>query len=93
MVIRLSNLFSRFVLLLLSVVLFCNNGRSVWGLNYTKFRQVGDLRLARIQKHLDNLNKPPVFSIQVIKYLPLLCMVNDCNIFKINAINMNLAYK
>ncbi|KAI3518131.1 hypothetical protein L1887_06542 [Cichorium endivia] len=64
MVIRLSNLLSRLVLVVLSVVLFCNSGRSVWGLNYTKYRQVGDLRLARIQKHLDNLNKPSVFSIQ-----------------------------
>ncbi|KVI07854.1 protein of unknown function DUF239 [Cynara cardunculus var. scolymus] len=63
--VRLSNnLLSRLVLLHLWVALFCNNGRSVCGLNYTRYRQVGDLRLARIQKHLDNLNKPSVFSIQ-----------------------------
>ncbi|WOG87000.1 hypothetical protein DCAR_0206220 [Daucus carota subsp. sativus] len=34
------------------------------GLNYTKYRQVGSLRLARIQKHLDGINKPPVLTIQ-----------------------------
>lgn len=37
----------------------------VWGLNYTKYRHVSSLRLARIQKHLANINKPPVFTIQV----------------------------
>lgn len=35
-------------------------------LNYTKYRQVGSLRLARIQKHLDTINKPPVLTIEVI---------------------------
>ncbi|KAC9287755.1 hypothetical protein E3N88_46038 [Mikania micrantha] len=64
MVSLIHNLLSRVVLLNLWVVLLCNCVTSVWGLNYTKYRQVGDLRLARIQKHLDNLNKPPVFSIQ-----------------------------
>lgn len=66
MVIRFSNLHSRLVFVLLFFVLFCNNGRSVLGMNYTKYRKVGNLRLARIHKHLDNLNKPPVLSIQVI---------------------------
>lgn len=34
-------------------------------LNYTTYRpHVSSLRLARIQKHLDNINKPSVFSIQ-----------------------------
>ncbi|KAL8099339.1 hypothetical protein AgCh_031842 [Apium graveolens] len=33
-------------------------------LNYTKYRQVGSLRLARIQKHLDGINKTPVLTIQ-----------------------------
>lgn len=33
-------------------------------LNYTKYRQVGSLRLARIQKHLETINKPPVLTIQ-----------------------------
>ncbi|XP_076935258.1 protein neprosin-like [Bidens hawaiensis] len=56
---------SRLVLLnLWVVILLCNSATSVWCLNYTKFRQVGDLRLSRIQKHLDSLNKPPVLSIQ-----------------------------
>ncbi|XP_011084725.1 uncharacterized protein LOC105166904 [Sesamum indicum] len=32
--------------------------------NYTKYRQVSSLRLDRIQRHLDNINKPPVFTIQ-----------------------------
>ncbi|KAM7526666.1 hypothetical protein LguiA_016568 [Lonicera macranthoides] len=36
----------------------------VLGLNYTKYRHVSSLRLARIQKHLANINKPPVFTIQ-----------------------------
>ncbi|PIN09020.1 hypothetical protein CDL12_18395 [Handroanthus impetiginosus] len=33
-------------------------------LNYTKYRQVSSLRLARINKHLDKINKPPVLTIQ-----------------------------
>ncbi|KZV44528.1 hypothetical protein F511_24945 [Dorcoceras hygrometricum] len=33
-------------------------------LNYTRYKQVSSLRLARIQKHLDKINKPPVFTIQ-----------------------------
>ncbi|PSR92798.1 DNA-directed RNA polymerase [Actinidia chinensis var. chinensis] len=37
---------------------------SVSALNYTKYRQVGSLRLARIQRHLDKINKPPVLTIQ-----------------------------
>ncbi|KAL7228181.1 hypothetical protein ACSBR2_006991 [Camellia fascicularis] len=37
---------------------------AVSGLNYTKFRQVGSLRLARIQRHLDKINKPPVLTIE-----------------------------
>ncbi|XP_057475392.1 uncharacterized protein LOC130763491 [Actinidia eriantha] len=36
----------------------------VSALNYTKYRQVGSLRLARIQRHLDKINKPPVLTIQ-----------------------------
>lgn len=34
-------------------------------LNYTKFRQVGSLRLARIERHLDRINKPPLLTIKV----------------------------
>ncbi|KAL3838375.1 hypothetical protein ACJIZ3_022966 [Penstemon smallii] len=33
-------------------------------LNYTKYKQVSSLRLERIQKHLDKINKPPVFTIE-----------------------------
>ncbi|KAK2994709.1 hypothetical protein RJ640_002515 [Escallonia rubra] len=33
-------------------------------LNYTKYRQVGSLRLARIQRHLESINKPAVFTIE-----------------------------
>ncbi|GFP90107.1 hypothetical protein PHJA_001154500 [Phtheirospermum japonicum] len=33
-------------------------------LNYTEYRQVSSLRLARIQRHLDKLNKLPVFTIE-----------------------------
>ncbi|KAG8380392.1 hypothetical protein BUALT_Bualt06G0010600 [Buddleja alternifolia] len=33
-------------------------------LNYTRYRQVSSLRLERIQKHLDKLNKPPLLTIQ-----------------------------
>ncbi|KAK6911285.1 Neprosin [Dillenia turbinata] len=36
----------------------------VWGLNYTNYRQVSNLRLERIQKHLDKINKPPVSTIE-----------------------------
>lgn len=43
-------------------------------LNYTKYRQVGSLRLARIQKHLDAINKPPVLTIQVL--IPSLICAN-----------------
>ncbi|POO02947.1 hypothetical protein TorRG33x02_010080 [Trema orientale] len=32
-------------------------------LNYTKYRQVSSLRLQRIHKHLDKINKPPVMTI------------------------------
>ncbi|XP_058738703.1 protein neprosin-like [Vicia villosa] len=33
-------------------------------LNYTKYRQVSSLRLERIQRHLDKINKPPVLTIE-----------------------------
>ncbi|KAJ1414655.1 hypothetical protein SESBI_18593 [Sesbania bispinosa] len=33
-------------------------------LNYTRYRQVSALRLERIQRHLDKINKPPVLTIQ-----------------------------
>ncbi|MCD9638571.1 hypothetical protein HAX54_022628 [Datura stramonium] len=33
-------------------------------LNYTKYRQVSNLRLERIERHLEKINKPPVLTIQ-----------------------------
>ncbi|KAK7344126.1 hypothetical protein VNO77_13426 [Canavalia gladiata] len=33
-------------------------------LNYTKYRQVSSVRLERIRRHLNKINKPPVFTIQ-----------------------------
>ncbi|KAA8534668.1 hypothetical protein F0562_032185 [Nyssa sinensis] len=36
----------------------------VSGLNYTKYRQVGSLRFARIQRHLEKINKPAVLTIE-----------------------------
>ncbi|KAH6804857.1 carboxyl-terminal peptidase [Perilla frutescens var. frutescens] len=33
-------------------------------LNYTKYKQISSLRVARIQKHLDKINKSPVLTIQ-----------------------------
>ncbi|KAG5044434.1 hypothetical protein AAZX31_03G231300 [Glycine max] len=32
--------------------------------NYTRYRKVSSLRLQRIQRHLDNINKPPVLTIE-----------------------------
>ncbi|KAK7258609.1 hypothetical protein RIF29_24190 [Crotalaria pallida] len=33
-------------------------------LNYTRYRQVSSLRLERIQRHLDKINKPPILTIE-----------------------------
>ena len=41
----------------------------VSGLDYSKHRQVNSLRLKRIQKHLDKINKPAVRTIEVYMYL------------------------
>lgn len=42
----------------------------VSALNYTNHRQVSGMRLERIQRHLDKINKPPVMTIEVyITYL------------------------
>lgn len=43
---------------------FAQNFVLVSSLNYTKYRQVSSLRLARIQKHLNKINKPPVMTIE-----------------------------
>lgn len=50
---------------------FAQNFVLVSSLNYTKYRQVSSLRLARIQKHLNKINKPPVMTIEVSISLPL----------------------
>ena len=34
-------------------------------LNYTRYRPVSSLRLERIQRHLDKINKPPLLTIEV----------------------------
>ncbi|XP_010524957.1 PREDICTED: uncharacterized protein LOC104802851 [Tarenaya hassleriana] len=53
------------LLLLLLLSLFQNQKVScVSPLDYTKYRQVSSLRLERIHKHLNNINKPPVLTIQ-----------------------------
>ncbi|XP_073031479.1 protein neprosin-like isoform X3 [Primulina eburnea] len=47
------------------LVLFSKKTMAVsTSLNYTKYKQVSSLRLARIQRRLDKINKPPVFTIQ-----------------------------
>ncbi|GMY20352.1 hypothetical protein FCV25MIE_15591 [Fagus crenata] len=54
------------VLLLLPIffVVFLGRVPIVWGLNYTTYRQVSSLRLERIQRHLDQINKPAVMTIE-----------------------------
>ncbi|XP_057801903.1 uncharacterized protein LOC131017184 [Salvia miltiorrhiza] len=37
---------------------------AISSLNYTKHTQVSSLRLERIQRHLDSINKPPLLTIQ-----------------------------
>lgn len=56
-------------------VLFLGGFRVVLGLNYTKYRQVSNLRFERIQKHIDKITKPPVFTIQVCLLISLLTTV------------------
>lgn len=58
------------ILLIIINVLLCKTSLATSSLNYTKYRQViSSLRLARIQRHLDKINKPPVFTIQVLFFL------------------------
>ncbi|EXB93133.1 hypothetical protein L484_024471 [Morus notabilis] len=52
------------VIAFLFSTIFVENFTVVLGLNYTKYRQVSSLRLVRIQKHLDKINKPAVITIQ-----------------------------
>ncbi|KAJ8760406.1 hypothetical protein K2173_015073 [Erythroxylum novogranatense] len=53
-----------FLLLLLLTLLF--HGRLAFAstLNYTDYRRVSRLRLERIQRHLEKINKPPVITIE-----------------------------
>ncbi|KAF2287507.1 hypothetical protein GH714_001032 [Hevea brasiliensis] len=57
----------RFPALLLPLVLallFLERFTVIYGLNYTNYRQVSSLRLKRIQRHLDKINKPAVMTIE-----------------------------
>lgn len=64
---RMKGFSSSILRLLVPLILFifCEESSAQYStLNYTKYRKVSSLRLARIQKHLDKINKPPVFTIQ-----------------------------
>ncbi|KDP23747.1 hypothetical protein JCGZ_23580 [Jatropha curcas] len=56
--------FQAIALLFLAPLLFLENLSVVCGLNYTNYRPVSSLRLERIQRHLDKINKPPVMIIE-----------------------------
>ncbi|XVF06472.1 hypothetical protein REPUB_Repub06bG0051100 [Reevesia pubescens] len=51
-------------LFLLLSFLFVSKFDIVSGLNYTKYKQVSSLRLERIHKHLENINKPALMTIE-----------------------------
>ncbi|CAI8615621.1 unnamed protein product [Vicia faba] len=58
-----------FLLLLVLALLFTFHLQTIIrvecsNLNYTKYKQVSTLRLERIQRHLDKINKPPVLTIE-----------------------------
>uniref|UniRef100_A0A6N2MCR3 Neprosin PEP catalytic domain-containing protein n=1 Tax=Salix viminalis TaxID=40686 RepID=A0A6N2MCR3_SALVM len=50
--------------LLLALVFVQGFGTADSSLNYTNYRQVSSMRLERIQRHLDKINKPPVMTIE-----------------------------
>lgn len=50
--------------LLLALLLVQRFSAVVSALNYTSYRQVSSMRLERIQRHLDKINKPPVMTIE-----------------------------
>ncbi|KAJ6757439.1 PROTEIN putative (DUF239)-RELATED-RELATED [Salix koriyanagi] len=50
--------------LLLALVFVQGFGTADSSLNYTNYRQVSTMRLERIQRHLDKINKPPVMTIE-----------------------------
>lgn len=49
-------------------------------LNYTNYRQVSTLRLKRIHRHLDKINRPPVITIQVYMLIHALIFIYNFNI-------------
>ncbi|KZV37357.1 hypothetical protein F511_01225 [Dorcoceras hygrometricum] len=62
----LSSLLIYVLLLASSLVIFSGKSLAISStdLMHTKYRQVSSLRLQRIQRHLEKINKPPVFTIQ-----------------------------
>ncbi|XP_047974822.1 uncharacterized protein LOC125217039 [Salvia hispanica] len=47
------------------VAILCQESLAIsTSFNHTKYKQISSLRLARIQRHLDKINKPPVLTIQ-----------------------------
>lgn len=59
-----SSLLPLLQLAFLYIVIFSESFTAVSALNYTKYRQVGSLRLERIKRHLEKINKPPVMTIE-----------------------------
>ncbi|KAL5712128.1 hypothetical protein ACHQM5_014328 [Ranunculus cassubicifolius] len=55
---------SPLVVFFIIFILFFLQSSTVLALNYTHYRSVGSLRLERIQRHLNKLNKPPLKTIQ-----------------------------
>ncbi|OAY42005.1 uncharacterized protein LOC110622235 isoform X1 [Manihot esculenta] len=49
---------------LVLALVFLENFTLISALNYTNYRQVSSLRLKRIQRHLNNINKPAVMTIE-----------------------------
>ncbi|XP_059665695.1 protein neprosin-like [Cornus florida] len=52
------------IFLIFVVIVFSQRLSVVSGLNYTRYRKVGSLRLARIQRHLEKINKPALLTIE-----------------------------
>ncbi|XP_057784558.1 uncharacterized protein LOC131001925 [Salvia miltiorrhiza] len=57
--------FSIIPLLVLSfVAILCQKSLAISTFNHTNYKQISSLRQARIQRHLDKINKPPVLTIE-----------------------------
>jgi hypothetical protein len=67
--------------LLLALLLVQRLSAVVSALNYTSYRQVSSMRLERIQRHLDKINKPPVMTIEVILQTRLLKFTTNLFMF------------